>query len=90
MHKTQEVILGKPFSTKRKPQQPFAILPREETLSTENMGANKAGPQDKTLAHTRGCSMTKKYIAREVRTKFQLSKYALSEWDEWSTMGIIH
>jgi hypothetical protein len=35
MHKTQEVILGKPFSNKGKTQQPFAILPREETLSTE-------------------------------------------------------
>jgi hypothetical protein len=30
MHKTQEVILGKPFSTKGKTQQPFTILPREE------------------------------------------------------------
>jgi hypothetical protein len=66
--------LGKPFSTKGKRQQPFAIFPREETLSIENMGANKGGPQDKTLAHTRGCSMTKKDSAGEVRTEFQLSK----------------
>jgi hypothetical protein len=35
MHKTQEVILGKPFSNKGKTQQPFAIFPREETLSTK-------------------------------------------------------
>jgi hypothetical protein len=48
MHKTQEVILGKPFSTKGKTQQPFAIFPREETLSTESIGAcNKGGPQEK-------------------------------------------
>jgi hypothetical protein len=74
MHKTQEVILGKPFSNKGETQQPFAILPREEPLSTENIGANKGGPQDKTLAHTRGCSITKNDSAGEVRTKFKLSK----------------
>jgi hypothetical protein len=33
MHKTQEVILGKPFSNKGKTQQPFTILPREDTLT---------------------------------------------------------
>jgi hypothetical protein len=74
MHKTHEVILGKPFSNKGKTQQPFAILPREETLSIENMGANKGGSQDKTLTHTIGCSMTKKDSAGEMRTKLQLSK----------------
>jgi hypothetical protein len=60
MHKTQEVILGKPFSTKGKTQQPFVILPREEPLSTENIDANYGRPQDKTLVHTSGCSMNKK------------------------------
>jgi hypothetical protein len=60
MHKTQEVILGKPFSTKGKTHQPFVIFPREETLSTENIGANKGGRQDKTLEHTIECSMTEK------------------------------
>jgi hypothetical protein len=30
MHKTKDVIMGKPFSTKEKTQQPFTIFPREE------------------------------------------------------------
>ena len=60
MHKIQEVILGKPFLNKGKTQQPFAILPIEEPLSTENMGDNKGGPKDKTLERKIRCSMTKK------------------------------
>jgi hypothetical protein len=39
MHKTQEVILGKPFSNKGKTQQPFTILPREELSPQKNPSA---------------------------------------------------
>jgi hypothetical protein len=47
MHKTQEVILGKPFSNNGKTQQPFTILPREETLSTEKPSAHNRVLYDK-------------------------------------------
>jgi hypothetical protein len=54
MHKTPEIILGKPFSTKGKTQQPLCYISKRRTsLSIENIGANKGGPQDKTLAHNR-------------------------------------
>ena len=41
MHKTQEVILGKPFSTKGKTQQSFAIESREDHPFTTNPSAHK-------------------------------------------------
>jgi hypothetical protein len=41
MHKTQEVILGKPFSNKGKTQQSFAIESREDHPFTTNPSAHK-------------------------------------------------
>jgi RNase H-fold protein (predicted Holliday junction resolvase) len=41
MHKTQEVILGKPFSIKGKTQQSFAIESREDHPHTINPRAHK-------------------------------------------------
>jgi hypothetical protein len=41
MHKTQEVILGKPFSNKGKTQQSFAIESREDHPHTINPSAHK-------------------------------------------------
>jgi hypothetical protein len=41
MHKTQEVILGKPFSNKGKTQQPFTIDQEKITLHTINPSAHK-------------------------------------------------
>jgi hypothetical protein len=51
MHKTQEVIMGKPFSNKGKTQQSFSIESREDHPYTTNPSAH------------RGCSMTKKTSA---------------------------
>jgi hypothetical protein len=41
MHKTQEVILGKPSSIKGKTQQSFAIKMREDHPFTTNPSAHK-------------------------------------------------
>jgi hypothetical protein len=41
MHKTQEVILGKPFSIKGKTQQSFVIKSREDHPFTTNPNAHK-------------------------------------------------
>jgi RNase H-fold protein (predicted Holliday junction resolvase) len=41
MHKTQEIILGKPFSTKGKTQQSFATESREDHPYTINPSAHK-------------------------------------------------
>jgi hypothetical protein len=68
MHKTQEVILGKPFSNKGKTQQSFAIESREDHPYTTNPSAHKRVFYDQ-----------ERLCRREMRTKLQLSKYALSE-----------
>jgi RNase H-fold protein (predicted Holliday junction resolvase) len=82
MHKTQEVILGKPFSNKGKTHQSLAIESREDHPYTINPSAHKRVLYDQ-----------ERLRGREVCTKLQLSKmrYERVRYDpQWGCISLIN